>query len=76
MIEGYKFQFYSSDESEPPHMHVLKSGNVAKIWLESFQVQYNRGYSAPEINRVIRLTRANNKLLKEKWNAHFGKRRR
>ena len=33
LIEGYKFRFYSSDIQEPPHVHVIRNENVAKIWL-------------------------------------------
>jgi hypothetical protein len=51
-IEGYLFQFYSSDENEPPHVHVKRSGNVAKIWLQAIEVQYNRGYNEPELKRL------------------------
>ncbi|MBZ0109031.1 MAG: DUF4160 domain-containing protein [Candidatus Scalindua rubra] len=32
-ISGYKFRFYSSDLTEPPHMHVIRDGNEAKDWL-------------------------------------------
>ena len=41
IIDGYKFRFYSSDRAEPPHVHVLRGENVAKIWLSSFQIEYN-----------------------------------
>ena len=34
IIEGYKFRFYSSDINEPPHFHVIRGGNEAKIWLQ------------------------------------------
>ena len=42
-IEGYKFRFYSSDLNEPPHVHVIRAERVAKIWLDSLEVEYNRG---------------------------------
>jgi hypothetical protein len=44
-IEGYKFRFYSSDVNEPPHVHVINAERVAKIWLESLEIEYNRGYN-------------------------------
>jgi len=43
VIEGYKFRFYSSDIVEPPHVHVLRSENVAKIWLSPISIVYNHG---------------------------------
>ncbi|MBI3961097.1 MAG: DUF4160 domain-containing protein [Chloroflexi bacterium] len=72
-IEGYLFQFYSSDENEPPHVHVKRGGNVAKVWLASIEAQYNRRYSRPELNRILRLTSEHRDELWEMWNEHFGK---
>ena len=31
--EGFRFFFYSSDRAEPPHIHVEKGYNAAKVWL-------------------------------------------
>lgn len=47
-IEGYKFRFYSSDISEPPHMHVIRGEHVAKVWLQPVMIEYNRGYNQSE----------------------------
>jgi hypothetical protein len=58
-IEGYRFRFYSSDRNEPPHMHVLRGGNEAKIWLEPVEAAYNRGYNQAELARICRLTEQN-----------------
>lgn len=71
-IGGYLFQFYSSDENEPPHVHVKRAGNVTKIWLQAVEVQYNRGYSGPELNKILRLTLEYRDELLEMWNEHFG----
>ena len=70
-IKGYKFRFYSSDISEPPHMHVIRGEKEAKIWLQPVVVEYNRGYNVPELNRILKLTRQNQTKLLEVWNEHF-----
>ena len=70
-IDGYLFQFYSSDENEPPHVHVKRGGNVAKIWLQAVETQYNRGYNEPELNKILRLTLEHRDELVEMWNEHF-----
>ncbi len=75
LIDGYKFQFYSSDEQEPPHVHVLRGGNVAKIWLQTFQVEHNYGYNLSELNKILKLTRENHARLLERWNEHFSQRK-
>jgi hypothetical protein len=49
LIEGYKFRFYSFDIDEPPHMHVSRGSNVAKVWLQPVRLEYSRGYSQRNI---------------------------
>ncbi len=49
-IQGFKFRFYSSAVNEPPHVHVIRAERVAKIWLASLEVEYNRGYNRAELN--------------------------
>lgn len=70
-IEGYKFRFYSSDINEPPHVHVIRDDNVAKIWLQPITVEYSHGYNRSMLSRILKLTRQNQEKLLEAWNAHF-----
>lgn len=70
-IEGYRFRFYSSDLNEPPHMHVIREQNVTKIWLNTLEVAYNRGYNRTELNRIVRLTKENQRRLLEAWHEYF-----
>ncbi len=63
IIDGFKFRFYSSDINEPPHVHVLREENVAKIWLNEIEVEYNHGYNQPTLNRILKLTRENQERL-------------
>ena len=70
-IDGYKFRFYSSDANEPPHVHVIKAENVAKIWLGPVELETNRGYNRSELNRVLKLTELHQAQLLEAWNEHF-----
>ena len=70
-IEGFKFRFYSSDLHEPPHMHVIKGENEAKIWLQPIEVQHNHGYNRADLNRIVRLTRQHQERLLEAWHEYF-----
>jgi len=63
IIDGFKFRFYSSDINEPPHVHVLREENVAKIWLNEIEVEYNHGYNQPTLNRILKITRENQERL-------------
>ena len=71
VIDGYKFRFYSSDYVEPPHVHVIRAENVAKIWLDPVVVEYNRGYNGKTLNRIVKLTEAHQGRLLEAWNDYF-----
>jgi hypothetical protein len=73
IIEGYRFRFYSSNINEPPHVHVIRDDNVAKIWLQPPLVEYNRGYNRRELNRILRLTRQHQGRLLGEWNDHFSR---
>ena len=52
-------------------MHVIRGENVAKIWLVPVSMEYNYGYSQPELNRILRLTLQNQERLLEVWNDYF-----
>lgn len=39
----YRFFFYSSDRSEPIHVHVEREDNIAKVWLDPIRLQNSDG---------------------------------
>ena len=71
IINGYKFRLYSSDFLEPPHVHIIRGDNVAKVWLEPVRVAHNRGYNQPTLNKLLKLTEAHKSRLLETWYAYF-----
>lgn len=71
LIDGFRFGFFSLDRVEPPHVHVMRGGAQAKIWLNPIEVAYNRGYNSRELNRVVELTRQYQAELLEMWHDHF-----
>lgn len=66
----YRFFFYSLDCGEPPHAHVERDENVAKIWLTPIRIQSTGGFKRSEINRILRLTEENLEKLLRGWNEH------
>ena len=42
----YRFYFFSSDEGEPPHVHVKAGGDQAKFWLDPIRLGANYGFRA------------------------------
>lgn len=70
--KGYRFFFYSADGWEPPHVHVVKDGREAKIWLRDVSLAVNLGFSAPDLSEIIGATRENRGAFLEAWNDYFG----
>lgn len=69
---GHKFRFYASDGPEPPHVHVVKGGKAAKVWLRDLSVAYNRGYSEHEISRLLAVVSDHQNDWIGSWNDFFG----
>jgi len=69
--DGFRFYFFSSDRSEPAHVHVDRGGRSAKIWLERVQVARNIGFAPHELGDIILLARERRAELLEAWHVHF-----
>lgn len=67
----YRF-FFSGDREEPPHVHVERDRNRAKLWLDPVRLQESGGFRSPEIRRIEGLVREHQVLLLRKWNEFFG----
>jgi hypothetical protein len=69
--KGYRFFFYSADQWEPPHIHVVSGGREAKIWLNDCGLAANIGFSPRDLNEIIGKTREERERFLEAWNDHF-----
>jgi hypothetical protein len=67
----YRFFFYSSDRDEPPHVHVERGENVAKLWLDPVRLQRAVGFRAVELRQVQRLVEEHQAELLEAWHDYF-----
>jgi hypothetical protein len=73
LMDGpYRFIFFSSDKGEPPHIHVLREGRIAKFWLEPVHLAKNRGFPAHELNQIARLVSKHERVFLESWHDYFG----
>ena len=52
----YAFRFYSSDRSEPIHIHVWTDKCHAKLWLNPLTLVENNGFDANELRRIQKIT--------------------
>lgn len=48
----YRVFFYSSDRSEPPHVHVNRDERTAKFWLQPVAVANAGGFPQNELNKI------------------------
>jgi hypothetical protein len=71
-IDGYRFFFFSLEDREPPHVHVVQAGQYAKFWLNPVMLSTNRGFRSHELTVIRDLVLEHRNLFLEKWNAYFG----
>jgi hypothetical protein len=69
--KGYRFFFYSADGWEPAHVHVTKDEKEAKIWLENVSVAVNLGFTAQDLNEIVKKTRDERESFLRSWNDYF-----
>ena len=72
ILHGQKFRFYSSDGTEPPHVHVVKDGKEANVWLGSLAIAFNRGYNDREIRELTAIVAQHRDEWIGVWNDFFG----
>ena len=50
---------------------MTRDRKTAKFWLSPVRVEYNRGFSANELNKVEDIVRTNEKQLVQGWHDYF-----
>jgi hypothetical protein len=72
---GYRFFFFSNegDPREPLHVHVRRGGKEAKFWLvPEVAVADSFGFTASELNALLRIVREERPQIARVWNGYFG----
>ena len=72
-IGPYRFFFYAGDRDEPPHVHVERERNTAKVWLQPAGLQSCQGFSKVEMNKIVRLVEEHRDGLMRSWHEYFGR---
>ncbi|MGL5445841.1 MAG: DUF4160 domain-containing protein [Rhabdaerophilum sp.] len=73
--QGFRLFFYSNegDPREPVHIHAMKAGGEAKVWLEpEISIAESRGFNAAELRDIIRLVEQHRNQIERAWHDHFG----
>ena len=67
----YRFFFYSADRNEPPHVHIEREANRAKVWLAPVRLARSGGFNAAELRQIERLVGEREELLLRAWDEYF-----
>ena len=70
-IAGYRFFFFSNEGTEPPHVHVERDDEYAKVWLQPVVVAWSKGFHRHEIAQIVWIVEANRRGFQEAWDDHF-----
>jgi len=71
--DGFRFSFYLSDLKEPPHVHVHGSSGFAKVWLQPVKVEYAKGLTQAERQRILKVVRHHRSAFLKAWAAYSRK---
>ena len=63
---GYDVRIHS-DDHEPPHVHVFKSGNRVRVFLDPISFDENHGFNSGELRKIRRLIELHLELLRDHW---------
>ncbi len=72
--DGFRFFFYSKegDPREPVHIHVMRDGGEAQVWLHPVAVARSSGFDARTLRDLARIVAGNAGRIEEAWHDHFG----
>ena len=74
--EGYRLFFFSNegDPRERVHIHVMKGGAMAKVWLEpAIDLDSSFGFSSRDLRVIMDVVASERGGLIRAWHDYFGK---
>jgi hypothetical protein len=71
LINGFRFFFYSNENNEPVHIHIIKGDAQAKVWLEPVSIVYMNGFNSKEEKFIMQTIQLNLKQFKNKSYEYF-----
>lgn len=69
---GYRFHFYSHENSEPPHIHVDKGNGSAKFWLNPVKLASSSGFEDNTLSDLHKKVVAEQQAFLRAWHEFFG----
>ncbi|WP_165366257.1 DUF4160 domain-containing protein [Brumimicrobium glaciale] len=70
-MNGYRFYFYSNENGEPVHIHILKAEGNAKYWLNPLEEAYSYGFTLQQRKDILKLLSKHKETLIKAWYEYF-----
>lgn len=70
-FKGYRFFFFSLENSKPAHIHVEYGDKLAKYWLDPVNLASSYGFKSHELSELNQLINQHKTLFLEKWYEFF-----
>ena len=71
-VQGFTFKFYSNENHEPAHIHIIKGDAESKWWLEpALAEEYSDGFKVQELRAIRELLKTHHHALIKAWKDHF-----
>ena len=70
-VGPHRLAFYSSNGSEPPHVHVISPTGQAKFWLDPVNLARSVGVSPRELRQMEAIVSDNREHLVRSWHEYF-----
>jgi hypothetical protein len=70
-IGPYRLAFYSSNGSEPAHVHVISATGQAKFWLEPLCLARSTAVTPRELRQIESIVSDNRLQLLRSWHEYF-----
>lgn len=72
IINGFRFFFYSNENNEPIHIHILKANCNSKVWLmPEVDEAYSYGFSSGDRKFIMKTISSRRDEIIDKWNEYF-----
>jgi hypothetical protein len=69
--KGYRFYFFSREETRP-HVHVQHSTGEAKYWIDPrIELAVNHGLTLRRVREAERIVKEHEDEIRAAWQAHF-----
>ena len=70
--KSLRFCIFTDDHGNP-HVHVLGPDGEVKIFLETLEVSYSKGFSEKSVRRILKKAKERKDVLLEAWEDYHGK---